>query len=157
MMRPRLYVVDEPLANLDPATAARLLAMLRRLADEGGAVVIVEHRVEEALELRPDRVLYLEEGATRYLGAVAGFLEVADPGRSSCRSRSSWSPSRSAAASRGDAHRTARRALAEAAATRRRATRPAPKPPIEASARARRASSTATSVPAMATARSSTA
>ena len=26
MLRPRLYVVDEPLANLDPATAARLLA-----------------------------------------------------------------------------------------------------------------------------------
>jgi energy-coupling factor transport system ATP-binding protein len=79
MMRPRLYVVDEPLANLDPATAARLLAMLRGLADEGQAVVIVEHRVEEALELRPDRVLYLDEGTPRYLGGVPGFLEVADP------------------------------------------------------------------------------
>src|SRR5688572_23528432 len=43
MMRPRLYVVDEPLANLDPATAARLLATLRALADAGDAVVIVEH------------------------------------------------------------------------------------------------------------------
>ena len=79
MLRPRLYVVDEPLANLDPATAAMLLAILRRLADEGHAVVIVEHRVEEALELNPDRVLYLEEGRTRYLGDVEGFLEVADP------------------------------------------------------------------------------
>ena len=27
----------------------------------------------------PDRVLYLEEGSTRYIGAVDGFLEVADP------------------------------------------------------------------------------
>ncbi len=53
MMQPRLYVVDEPLANLDPATAARLLALLRALADEGNAVLIVEHRVEEALELPP--------------------------------------------------------------------------------------------------------
>jgi len=79
MLQPRLYVVDEPLANLDPATAARLLSILRRLADEGHAVVIVEHRVEEALELRPDRVLYLQEGRTRYLGDVAGFLDVADP------------------------------------------------------------------------------
>jgi energy-coupling factor transport system ATP-binding protein len=79
MMRPSLYVVDEPLANLDPETAARLLAILRGLADEGGAVVIVEHRVEEALELRPDAVLYLEDGAARYQGPVAGFLEVADP------------------------------------------------------------------------------
>src|SRR5690348_16601285 len=79
MMQPRLYVVDEPLANLDPATAARLLAILRDLADAGDAVVIVEHRVEEARDLRPDTVLYLEEGQTRYLGPVEGFLEIADP------------------------------------------------------------------------------
>ena len=78
MMRPRLYVVDEPLANLDPRSADRLLEILRDLADAGNAVVIVEHRVEEALQLRPDRVLYLDQGATRYLGPVAGFLEIAD-------------------------------------------------------------------------------
>jgi energy-coupling factor transport system ATP-binding protein len=79
MMLPRLYVVDEPLANLDPATAARLLAILRSLADRGDAVVIVEHRVEEALDLRPDRVLYLDDGRERYSGRVDGFLRVADP------------------------------------------------------------------------------
>jgi energy-coupling factor transport system ATP-binding protein len=79
MLQPRLYVVDEPLANLDPATAERLLATLRRLADEGHAVVIVEHRVEEALDLRPDRVLYLDDGRAAYLGDLAGFLRVADP------------------------------------------------------------------------------
>ncbi len=79
MLEPRLYVVDEPLANLDPATAARLIALLRGLADDGHAVVMVEHRVEEALDLRPDRVLYLEGGRTRYLGGVAGFLAIADP------------------------------------------------------------------------------
>ena len=79
MLRPRLYVVDEPLANLDPATARHLLATLRALADDGHAVVIVEHRVEEALALRPDRVLYLDDGAARYLGPVDGFLHMADP------------------------------------------------------------------------------
>jgi len=79
MMQPRLYVVDEPLANLDPATAERLLRLLRDLADEGNAIAIVEHRVEEALALRPERVLYLDEGVTRYLGPVDGFLEIADP------------------------------------------------------------------------------
>jgi energy-coupling factor transporter ATP-binding protein EcfA2 len=79
MMRPQLYVVDEPLANLDPATAARLLRLLRELADQGHGIVIVEHRVEEALELRPDRVLYLDEGRAVYHGDVAGFLDVADP------------------------------------------------------------------------------
>jgi energy-coupling factor transport system ATP-binding protein len=79
MLRPRLYVVDEPLANLDPATSRHLLGVLRSLADDGHAVVIVEHRVEEALDLRPDRVLYLEAGSVAYLGPVDGFLKVADP------------------------------------------------------------------------------
>ena len=78
MLRPRVYVVDEPLANLDPATAADLLGILRRLADAGHAVIIVEHRVEEALRLRPDRVLAMEGGRATYLGPVAGFMAVAD-------------------------------------------------------------------------------
>jgi energy-coupling factor transport system ATP-binding protein len=79
MLRPTLYVVDEPLANLDPATAGRLLGMLRALADDGAAIVIVEHRVEEALDLMPDRVLYLDSGINQYLGPVDGFLRIADP------------------------------------------------------------------------------
>ena len=41
--------------------------------------MIVEHRVEEALDLRPDRVLYLDEESARYLGTVDGFLAIADP------------------------------------------------------------------------------
>lgn len=79
MMHPRLLVVDEPLANLDPATAERLLALLRKTADEGGAVVMVEHRVEEALELRPDLALALDAGRVSYLGPIEGFLRRADP------------------------------------------------------------------------------
>ncbi len=79
MLEPRLLVLDEPLANLDPAAAHRLLALVRRLADAGTAVVIVEHRVEDVLDARPDRALYLEDGATRYLGSMDGFLVSADP------------------------------------------------------------------------------
>ncbi len=79
MLRPRCYVVDEPLANLDPATADHLLGLLRALADAGHAVVIVEHRVEEALSLRPDRVMAMSDGRVTYLGPVDGFLSVADP------------------------------------------------------------------------------
>jgi energy-coupling factor transporter ATP-binding protein EcfA2 len=81
MLRPQLLVLDEPLANLDPAAASRLLALVRRLADEGTAVVVVEHRIEDVLEARPDRALYLEDGETRYLGSMDGFLETADPTR----------------------------------------------------------------------------
>jgi energy-coupling factor transporter ATP-binding protein EcfA2 len=79
MLRPRCYVVDEPLANLDPLTAGHLLELLRELADAGHAVIIVEHRVEEALALRPDRVLAMDDGRVTYLGPVDGFLRQADP------------------------------------------------------------------------------
>ncbi|HYI67407.1 MAG TPA: ATP-binding cassette domain-containing protein [Candidatus Limnocylindrales bacterium] len=79
MLAPRLVVLDEPLANLDPLAAQRLLSLVRSLADEGTAVVIVEHRVEDALHAAPDRVLYLDEGSVRYLGELDGFFRVADP------------------------------------------------------------------------------
>jgi energy-coupling factor transporter ATP-binding protein EcfA2 len=79
MLEPRLLVLDEPLANLDPVAAHRLIGLLRRLADEGTAVVIVEHRIEDVVDANPDRVLYLEGGTTRYLGPMEGFLEIADP------------------------------------------------------------------------------
>jgi energy-coupling factor transport system ATP-binding protein len=80
MLRPQLLVLDEPLANLDPAAAERLLGLVRRLADAGTAVIVVEHRIEDVMEARPDRVLYLDNGELRYDGSMAGFLEVADPG-----------------------------------------------------------------------------
>ena len=76
-MRPKVVLVDEPLANLDPAAGLRLMREVRRFVDEGGAVVVVEHRVEEILEFSPTEVLYLEDGAPSYQGPASGFLRVA--------------------------------------------------------------------------------
>ncbi|MEV7968924.1 ABC transporter ATP-binding protein [Sphaerisporangium sp. NPDC088356] len=80
VMRPKVVIVDEPLANLDPAASLRLMREVRRFVDDGGAAVVVEHRVEEILEFGPAEVLYLEEGTTRYQGPVEGFLQVAPVG-----------------------------------------------------------------------------
>jgi energy-coupling factor transport system ATP-binding protein len=77
-MRPRVLILDEPLASLDPASARETLALVRRLADEGMTVLMVEHRVEDVLGIRPDRVLYMSEGETRYLGAADGLAEAVD-------------------------------------------------------------------------------
>ena len=59
---PRLLLLDEPTANLDPEGAADVRAVIASLgADRTGAVVLVEHRVADALPLI-DRVVVIEAG-----------------------------------------------------------------------------------------------
>ncbi len=77
-MRPSILLLDEPLASLDPASALETLDMVRALADEGMSVLLVEHRVEDVLRIRPDRVLYMQEGRIRYLGDIKGLVDVVD-------------------------------------------------------------------------------
>lgn len=78
VMRPEILALDEPLANLDPASARDALALIRRMADEGKTILIIEHRVEDVLALNPDHVLLMDEGRVIYQGDVEGLLKVAD-------------------------------------------------------------------------------
>jgi len=78
-MNPRILLLDEPLASLDPASAREALALFRELADDGRAVLLVEHRVEDALVARPERTLFLRGGQLAFLGASEDFLVLADP------------------------------------------------------------------------------
>jgi ABC-type lipoprotein export system ATPase subunit len=57
---PALVLADEPTGNLDPAAAAIVLAVLREVAAEGRAVLLVTH--EEAATDAATRVLQLREG-----------------------------------------------------------------------------------------------
>ncbi len=75
-MRPRILLLDEPLASLDPASAQDSLDMVRKLADEGMTVLMVEHRVEDVLRIHPDRVMFLSDGMIRYLGALPGLSKA---------------------------------------------------------------------------------
>ena len=75
-MRPSILLLDEPLASLDPASAAETLDAVRELADEGMTVLMVEHRVEDVLRIKPERVLYMTEGYIRYLGELDGLAGV---------------------------------------------------------------------------------
>ncbi len=77
-MHPRILLLDEPLASLDPASAHETLSLVRKLADEGMAVLMIEHRVEDVLQYRPDRVLFMQDGEVRYLGDLDGLAEVVD-------------------------------------------------------------------------------
>jgi energy-coupling factor transport system ATP-binding protein len=78
-LRPQVLLLDEPLANLDPASARETLDMCRALADSGRSVVIIEHRVEEVLSIAPERVVLMDEGRVVYSGPSEGVGKVADP------------------------------------------------------------------------------
>jgi energy-coupling factor transport system ATP-binding protein len=77
-MRPRLLLLDEPLANLDPASAREALQLFRDLTQDGIAVVIVEHRVEDVLAIEPETVLYLDGGRVQYYGDRGGLGQTVD-------------------------------------------------------------------------------
>jgi energy-coupling factor transport system ATP-binding protein len=77
-MRPSILLLDEPLASLDPASALETIDMVRRLADEGMTVLLVEHRVEDVLRIHPERVMFMSDGEIRYLGKLDGLGAAVD-------------------------------------------------------------------------------
>lgn len=69
VMQPKVLVLDEPTANLDPFTAMRILALVRRKTlEERVAAIVIEHRLEVALPF-----------ATRMVVMVGG--RIVDDGR----------------------------------------------------------------------------
>ena len=71
MLAPTLFVLDEPTANLAPATAKRLLhEHVRQLSVEGASVVIVEQRAKAVLEIS-DHTYVLAGGRLRMQGSPA--------------------------------------------------------------------------------------
>jgi energy-coupling factor transport system ATP-binding protein len=75
-MRPKILLLDEPLASLDPASAQDTLRIVRQMVDEGMCVLMVEHRVEDVLNIAPDQVLLMENGLVRYQGEIEGLYKI---------------------------------------------------------------------------------
>ena len=67
---PQLLVLDEPTAVLAPAEIDQLFRLLRTLAEEGRAVVLVAHKLDEILSIA-DRVTVLRRGRTVMTAAGA--------------------------------------------------------------------------------------
>lgn len=58
-----ILLLDEPLANLDPQSGRKTMKLLKKLADKlGYTVIVIEHRLEEALLLDPDRIVVIADG-----------------------------------------------------------------------------------------------
>lgn len=75
--RPPLLLLDEPTRGLDYPTKARLITVLRDLADAGHGIVLATHDVELAAEVAT-RVLVLAEGEIVADGSTADVV-VASP------------------------------------------------------------------------------
>ncbi|MFE2407232.1 sugar ABC transporter ATP-binding protein [Kitasatospora sp. NPDC059408] len=60
--RPLVLVLDEPTSSLGPVEAGKVLALARRHAADGGAVLFIGHRLDEVRDIA-DRVLVLRGGS----------------------------------------------------------------------------------------------
>ena len=62
-----ILILDEPTAVLTPQETRKLFAVLRRMRDDGQAIIIITHKLHEVLSLS-DRVSVLRKG--EYIGTV---------------------------------------------------------------------------------------
>ncbi len=65
----RIVILDEPTAALSPAEAQALFTVVRRMRDEGRAVVLIAHKLKEVLAVA-DRITVLRRGT------VTGSLPI---------------------------------------------------------------------------------
>ncbi|MCW2600362.1 MAG: putative transporter system, ATP-binding protein [Frankiales bacterium] len=61
--QPEVLLLDEPASGLDPRSRVELRTLLRRLADDGTAVVVSSHLLGDLEELA-DRVVFVDRGQT---------------------------------------------------------------------------------------------
>ncbi len=79
----KVLLLDEPTSVLTPVEVEGLFKILLRLKSEGVAVVLITHKLEEALEIS-DRVTVLRQG--RKVGELLP-AEIAEAGRSGAKQR----------------------------------------------------------------------
>ncbi|MFM2071797.1 MAG: hypothetical protein RLZZ623_2060 [Actinomycetota bacterium] len=75
--KPRVLLIDELSLGLAPVVVGQLLPIVRRIADEGAAVVLVEQSVNVALTVA-ERAYFMERGRIRFSGATTDLLARPD-------------------------------------------------------------------------------
>lgn len=75
--RPRLVILDEPTAGVDPVGTAEISALILRLKAEGRTVLITSHLLGQIEEIC-DRVAILDRGRLLLEGAVRDLVGRAD-------------------------------------------------------------------------------
>lgn len=61
VMQPKVLVLDEPTSQMDPIGTREVFGVIRRMAEQGMTVILVEHKVEWIAQFA-DRVVALNDG-----------------------------------------------------------------------------------------------
>jgi len=75
-LRPKLLLLDEPLAGLNQSEAQALADLIRKLADAGQTILLIEHNLREVLRICP--TIYVQDNG-RPLAFGAAQEVMADP------------------------------------------------------------------------------
>jgi len=71
---PRLMLMDEPFAGIDPIAVYEVQKIVRRLKERGLGILITDHNVRETLKL-VDRAYLIHRGEVVYEGDAASMVE----------------------------------------------------------------------------------
>ena len=58
---PRLLLLDEPAAGMNPTEIVEIMALIRRIRDTGRTILLIEHHMKVVMEIS-DRILVLDHG-----------------------------------------------------------------------------------------------
>ncbi len=73
-MNPEISLFDEPTSALDPTMVSEVLAVMRRLANEGLTMLVVTHEMDFARDVS-SRVFYMDEGVIYEQGTPGQIFE----------------------------------------------------------------------------------
>jgi energy-coupling factor transport system ATP-binding protein len=73
-MRPRMVILDEPTANLDPIATRQVHELVLKLREQGMTVLLVQRELDDFLLLHANQLLVLQEGRLVAAGPVQQIL-----------------------------------------------------------------------------------
>ncbi len=73
-MKPKMVILDEPTANLDPIATRQVHELILHLRDQGITILLVQRELDDFILAIADQLLVLKEGRLISAGPVQGIL-----------------------------------------------------------------------------------